>query len=101
MTYKEKVSTFLSFNELQTNDLPYFVVDVVSVEQGVANTFQLRSFSDVVVRKVDFDSVVLDSLEITFKDQYLGRSEMWRLRNNIVNSSFLRSFISIREILYN
>lgn len=57
------------------------MADVVSVDQGIANTFQLRSFSDQVVRKVDSKSVILDSLEVTFKDQYLGRSEMWRLRN--------------------
>lgn len=32
------------------------------------------------------DSVSLDSVELTFKDQYLGRSEMWRLKTNLVNT---------------
>lgn len=74
---------------------------MVSVEQGVANTFQLLPFTDVVVRKVDFNSVVLDSLEVTFKDQYLGRSEMWRLRNNIVNDQyFLISLYAVYKFAY-
>lgn len=29
-------------------------------------------------------SVALDSVEITFKDQYMGRSEMWRLKTYLV-----------------
>lgn len=33
--------------------------------------------------KVDAISVELDSVELTFKDQYLGRSEMWRLKNSL------------------
>ena len=28
----------------------------------------------------------LDSVELTFKDQYMGRSEMWRVKNNLVGS---------------
>lgn len=32
------------------------------------------------------ESVMLDSVELTFRDQYLGRSEMWRLRNSMINS---------------
>ncbi|XP_065209009.1 GATOR complex protein Iml1 isoform X2 [Planococcus citri] len=59
---------------------------VISVETSVANAFQLKSYTEVVVKKVDFDSVVLDSVELIFKDQYLGRSEMWRLKKQLVNS---------------
>lgn len=29
-------------------------------------------------------AVALDSVEITFKDQYMGRSEMWRLKSYLV-----------------
>lgn len=31
-------------------------------------------------------SVALDSVEITFKDQYMGRSEMWRLKSYLTNT---------------
>jgi hypothetical protein len=58
--------------------------DFISVEQSIATIFQLKSFSDVVVNKVEPHTVELDSIELTFKDQYLGRSEMWRLKNNMV-----------------
>lgn len=33
---------------------------------------------------VDPASVALDSVEITFKDQYMGRSEMHRLKSFLV-----------------
>lgn len=36
-----------------------------------------------IVNPVD---VALDSVEITFKDQYMGRSEMWRLKNYLVSN---------------
>lgn len=29
---------------------------------------------------------ILDSVELTFRDQYLGRSEMWRLKTSMVNT---------------
>lgn len=40
---------------------------------------------------VNPDSVALDSVELTFKDQYLGRSEMWRLKNSLVSNKLFRS----------
>ncbi|XP_022197522.2 GATOR complex protein Iml1 isoform X3 [Nilaparvata lugens] len=35
---------------------------------------------------VNPDTVALDSVELTFKDQYLGRSEMCRMKNSLVNT---------------
>ncbi|KAI5636291.1 vacuolar membrane-associated protein iml1 domain-containing protein [Phthorimaea operculella] len=32
------------------------------------------------------DTITLDSVELTFKDQYMGRSEMWRLKNHLVST---------------
>lgn len=29
---------------------------------------------------------MLDSVELTFRDQYLGRSEMWRLKNSMIDN---------------
>lgn len=37
------------------------------------------------MRIIDPVSVALDSVEITFKDQYMGRSEMWRLKTYLVS----------------
>lgn len=61
-------------------------LDAISIEQSIGNIFQLKSFTDVIVNKVDPRFVELDSLELTFKDQYLGRSEMWRLKNCLVST---------------
>lgn len=38
----------------------------------------------MIMNIVDPASVALDSVEITFKDQYMGRSEMWRLKSFLV-----------------
>ncbi|XP_073982946.1 GATOR complex protein Iml1 isoform X2 [Rhodnius prolixus] len=58
----------------------------VSVEQSIAKTFQLVTYNDVIVNVVSPESVTLDSVELIFKDQYMGRSEMWRLKNSLVNT---------------
>ncbi|KAK1120943.1 hypothetical protein K0M31_010727 [Melipona bicolor] len=60
--------------------------ETISVENNVATMFQLRTFADVYMNVVDPDDVALDSVELTFKDQYLGRSEMWRLKNSLVHT---------------
>ncbi|ODM94660.1 DEP domain-containing protein 5 [Orchesella cincta] len=51
-----------------------------------AATFQLKPYTDVIVERVDQAEVELDSLELTFRDQYLGRSEMWRLKMGLVDT---------------
>ncbi|XP_039311232.1 GATOR complex protein Iml1 isoform X7 [Solenopsis invicta] len=60
--------------------------ETISVENNVASMFQLRTFADVYMNIVNPDDVALDSIELTFKDQYMGRSEMWRLKNSLVNT---------------
>ncbi|XP_025267183.1 GATOR complex protein DEPDC5 isoform X1 [Camponotus floridanus] len=60
--------------------------ETISVENNVATMFQLRTFTDVYMNIVNPDDVALDSVELTFKDQYMGRSEMWRLKNSLVNT---------------
>ncbi|XP_017880904.1 GATOR complex protein DEPDC5 isoform X5 [Ceratina calcarata] len=60
--------------------------ETISVENNVATMFQLRTFGDVYMNVVNPVDVALDSVELTFKDQYLGRSEMWRLKNSLVNT---------------
>lgn len=60
--------------------------ETISVESNVAQMFQLRTYSDVYMNVVNPEDVTLDSVELTFKDQYLGRSEMWRLKNSLVSN---------------
>ncbi|KOB71213.1 DEP domain-containing protein 5 [Operophtera brumata] len=65
-------------------DVPARGRDTISVEQSIATTFQLRTFADVYVNIVNVADVALDSVELTFRDQYMGRSEMWRLKNSLM-----------------
>lgn len=55
------------------------------MEHSIANAFGLQIFKNVIVRLVNPSDVALDSIELTFKDQYMGRSEMWRLKNSLVS----------------
>lgn len=68
--------------------------DTVSVDTSIAAAFGLRMYKDVSLRIVNPEDVALDSIELTFKDQYMGRSEMWRLKNNLV------SFYNIYVVLF-
>ncbi|XP_034484120.1 GATOR complex protein Iml1 isoform X2 [Drosophila innubila] len=60
--------------------------NVISIESCIATAFKMRSYSNVVMQIVNPADVALDSIEITFKDQYMGRSEMWRLKTYLTNT---------------
>ncbi|KAG8234926.1 hypothetical protein J437_LFUL013473 [Ladona fulva] len=60
--------------------------ETISIDSSIATTFQLKTYTDVYVNIVKPEDVALDSVELTFKDQYLGRSDMWRLKNSLVNT---------------
>ncbi|XP_018575456.1 GATOR complex protein DEPDC5 isoform X3 [Anoplophora glabripennis] len=60
--------------------------ETISVEQSIASAFGLQTYKNVTIRLVNPADVALDSIELTFKDQYMGRSEMWRLKNSLVNT---------------
>lgn len=59
----------------------------ISVENTIASVFNLKNYSTVCMKVItDPMTVGLDSVEITFKDQYMGRSEMWRVKNWLTNT---------------
>uniref|UniRef100_A0A3Q1GQ47 GATOR complex protein DEPDC5-like n=1 Tax=Acanthochromis polyacanthus TaxID=80966 RepID=A0A3Q1GQ47_9TELE len=60
--------------------------DSISVDQTVAQAFKLRAYQDVIVNIVDPKDVTLDLVELTFKDQYIGRGDMWRLKKSLVST---------------
>ncbi len=57
--------------------------ETISIETTVASTFQLRAYLNVIVNRVDPSHVTLDTLELVFKDQYMGRSDFWRLQRSL------------------
>uniref|UniRef100_A0A6Q2XWU0 DEP domain-containing protein n=1 Tax=Esox lucius TaxID=8010 RepID=A0A6Q2XWU0_ESOLU len=68
--------------------------ETISVDQTVAQAFKLRAYQDVVVNIVDPKDVTLDLVELTFKDQYIGRGDMWRLKKSLhVIVSFCPSIV--------
>ncbi|KAM9101364.1 GATOR1 complex protein DEPDC5 isoform 2-T2 [Sarcophilus harrisii] len=60
--------------------------ETISVDQTVTQVFRLRPYQDVFVNVVDPKEVTLDLVELTFKDQYIGRGDMWRLKKSLVST---------------
>ncbi|KAI8922182.1 hypothetical protein DFJ77DRAFT_425692, partial [Powellomyces hirtus] len=52
----------------------------ISIAQHIAAFFELHPRKDVIVRKIDKETIAADYVELSFRDQYVGRSDMWRLR---------------------
>lgn len=49
------------------------------------------------VQVVDPKDVTLDLVELTFKDQYIGRGDMWRLKKSLVRCDF---FLFLKSITF-
>ncbi|KAJ7286515.1 hypothetical protein C8J57DRAFT_665587 [Mycena rebaudengoi] len=56
----------------------------ISIPKPVAEAFKIKNNNDVVVTKVDKTKYSADYVEFIFQDQYLGRSDMWRLGEHLV-----------------
>ena len=74
-------------NEWNNDEFNWFSTESIQVQSDIVTAFSLRRYAEVVVHLVDPQAVALDSVEITFKDQYMGRSEMWRLKSHLVSVS--------------
>ncbi|XP_076434609.1 GATOR1 complex protein DEPDC5-like [Babylonia areolata] len=73
--------------------------ETVSIADGIAATFQLRHYKDVIVNKIDPKTVAVEMVELLFKEQYLHRSDMWRLMNTLKNTCvYLNKKIEFAEI---
>jgi hypothetical protein len=63
----------------------------ISICQNIATLFELVARNDVTVRKIETDSYLASHIEISFRDQYVGRSDMWQVKNDIMNTSVYSS----------
>ncbi|KAJ1339332.1 hypothetical protein BSLG_006033 [Batrachochytrium salamandrivorans] len=59
----------------------------ISVAQHIATLFELNARTNVVARKVDKESVTASFVEVTFRDQYIGRTDMWRLKMSLTGTA--------------
>ena len=48
-------------------------------------TFALTGLREVRVRRLDQREVALDLVELSFRDQYITRSDMWRITCSLVS----------------
>jgi len=61
-------------------NIHFFFFLKISVANHIASLFELQARTDVVVRKIDFSEVTADYIEVTFRDQYISRGDMWRFK---------------------
>ncbi|XP_070204272.1 GATOR complex protein Iml1-like isoform X2 [Littorina saxatilis] len=86
---------------LQVESIPedFQQKDTVSIADSIATTFHLQRLKDVIVNKIEPKNVALDMVELLFKEQYLHRSDMWRLMKTLKNTCvYLNKKIEFAEI---
>ena len=60
----------------------------ISIASHIATLCDISPRSLAKVRKVqDVDSVSCSNVEIAFRDQYIGRSDMWQLKMSLINTA--------------
>ncbi|KAF7314328.1 DEP domain-containing protein [Mycena kentingensis (nom. inval.)] len=57
----------------------------ISIPKPLADAFKLKNNTEVLLTKVDPALYSADFVEFIFQDQYLGRSDMWRLQEYATN----------------
>ena len=66
-------------------NVPTGRVPTIYIDATIAKTFALNQYTEVSVQIADKSDVTLDSVEVMFKDQYLSRSVMWRMKSDLVD----------------
>uniref|UniRef100_F1KRP7 DEP domain-containing protein 5 n=1 Tax=Ascaris suum TaxID=6253 RepID=F1KRP7_ASCSU len=56
------------------------------MEKSMADSFDIMQNQNVTVKVVDKKQVALDNIELTFKERYMSRSDMWRYRSCLLNT---------------
>ncbi|KAG8906511.1 vacuolar membrane-associated protein iml1 [Tulasnella sp. 403] len=79
---KEAMSTFC-FIVGKDEGAKYGSLQQITIPKHLATVFNLQNRSEVLLTKVNKESVTADSVEIYFRDQYLGRCDMWRLGESL------------------
>ena len=72
----------------------------LSIKDNIAATFDFANRDEVIVNIVSKESVTVDLVEITFKDQFISRGDMWRMKLSLCNECVYVnkgiSFLSMR-----
>jgi hypothetical protein len=78
----------LQIKSLQTD---FQQKETISLKHSVASKFKFRAYWEVHVEIVDPSAFTLALVELKFKDQWLGRSDMWRFGKTLIDSAVYMS----------
>eukprot|EP00108_Taenia_solium_P011622 TsM_000216300 transcript=TsM_000216300 gene=TsM_000216300 len=74
--------------------------DAISIEQSLAQSIKLHPYKTVSVKVVFKEDVLLDSVEISFRDQYYGRRDLMEFANNMVTHCFSHYYSQTNSIVH-
>jgi len=55
----------------------------ISVSKNIANNYGFYNRAEAVLSRVSKEDFTIDHVELYFRDQYVGRAEMWRVFQNL------------------
>ncbi|VBB26781.1 unnamed protein product [Acanthocheilonema viteae] len=58
----------------------------IYIEKAIADMFSLSQNQYVMVKIIEKKEVMLDNIEITIKERYVSRSDMWRYRDCLIDT---------------
>ena len=56
----------------------------ISLDKSLSNRFNFKARQNVVIRLVQPENISLDDIEVSFKNQYVGRCDMWRIHKALL-----------------
>ncbi|KAI9205484.1 uncharacterized protein BJ171DRAFT_61793 [Polychytrium aggregatum] len=80
-------SALIQITTLERSHFQHMPNVLLLVSEEFAKTFNLSPSSDITVEKVDKDTVTARNIELTFREQYISRSDMWRVKMALIGKA--------------
>ena len=89
--FEDKSGTCKLLLQIKSLQTDFQQKETISLKHSVASKFKFRAYWDVYIEKVDPAAFTLSLVELKFKDQWLGRSDMWRFGETLMDSAVYSS----------
>ena len=89
--FENGTSTCKLLLQVKTLQTDFQQKETISLKHSVASKFKFRAYWDVRIHIVDPSAHTLALVELKFKDQWLGRSDMWRFGKTLIDSAVYMS----------
>ena len=90
-TFEDGSSTCKLLLQIKSLQTDFQQKETISLQHSVASKFKFRAYWDVHVTIIDPAAHTLALVEVKFKDQWLGRGDMWRFGKSLTDSAVYTS----------